>query len=44
MQYYGECWAGNADTVQYDKYGIAPSRMCWNGVGKNWANYVYKII
>lgn len=44
MQYYGECWGGNADTVQYDKYGIAPSRMCWNGVGKNWANYVYKII
>lgn len=44
MQYFGECWGGNADTVQYDKYGIAPPQMCWNGVGKHWTNYVYKII
>lgn len=44
MQFYGECWSGSADTVQYDKYGIAPPQMCWQGVGKSWTNYVYKII
>lgn len=44
IQFYGECWSGSADTVQYDKYGMAPPHMCWNGVGREWTNYVYKII
>ncbi|KAJ7387609.1 hypothetical protein OS493_000944 [Desmophyllum pertusum] len=45
VQYYGECWSGSADDVaQYDRYGSAPPKNCWNGVGKLWTNYVYKIV
>lgn len=44
VQFYGECWSGAANMVQYDKYGVAPPEKCWEGVGKHWTNYVYKIV
>lgn len=44
LQYYGECWSGSPEKIQYDKYGIASSEDCWEGVGKHWTNFVYKIV
>lgn len=44
VQYYGECWSGSNDVAQYDKYGNASPESCWQGVGKHWTNYVYKIV
>ena len=44
VQYYGECWSGSADVAKYDKYGIAPPENCWEGVGEEWTNFVYKIV
>lgn len=41
LQFYGECWSGG---IVYDKYGVSPPDSCWKGVGKKWANFVYKII
>ena len=41
IRYYGECWSGLDAENTYNKYG--PSENCWNGVGKERANYVYKI-
>ncbi|KAK2574277.1 hypothetical protein P5673_000422 [Acropora cervicornis] len=41
LQFYGECWSGG---IVYDKYGVSPPESCWKGVGKQWANFVYKII
>ena len=41
IQYYGECWSGPDTEDTYNKYG--PSGNCWNGVGKEGTNYVYKI-
>ena len=40
-QFYGECWSGLDAENRYNKYG--PSGNCWNGVGKEETNYVYKI-
>ena len=44
VQYYGECWSGSADVAKYDKYGIAPPENCWEGVGEEWTNFVYKLV
>ena len=41
IQYYGECWSGLDAENTYNRYG--PSENCWNGVGKERTNYVYKI-
>ena len=42
IQYYGECFAGKYADKKYDKYGTS-QKGCINGVGKKWANYVYRI-
>lgn len=40
IQFYGECWVSKNDS--YKIYG--PSTNCWNGVGRDFDNYVYEII
>lgn len=40
VQFYGECWVADDDST-YMKHG--PSAACWSGVGKGFANYVYKV-
>jgi hypothetical protein len=40
VQFYGECWSGAAVNETYDKYGKTTE--CWEGVGKDWTNFVYK--
>ncbi|XP_028401263.1 A disintegrin and metalloproteinase with thrombospondin motifs 18-like [Dendronephthya gigantea] len=41
VQFYGECWSGVTANETYDKYGESDS--CWKGVGKHFANFVYKL-
>ncbi|XP_048582546.1 uncharacterized protein LOC5516638 isoform X2 [Nematostella vectensis] len=43
VQYYGECWGSREPKVKYNKFGADPDR-CWSGVGKHFANFVYKIV
>ena len=40
VQFFGECWA--SDTTSYQKLG--QSTNCWNGVGRDYDNYVYEVI
>ena len=40
LQANGQCWAGNRNINQYDKYGITN---CSNPLGDNWTNQVYII-
>lgn len=40
IQFYGECWV--SDTDSYKLYG--PSTNCWNGVGRDYDNYVYEML
>ena len=40
VQFYGECWSGLEASTTYDKYGL--SKNCWNGVGLDWTNAVYR--
>ena len=40
VQFYGECWVSD-DDLKYKKYSQATN--CYQGVGANWSNYVYKI-
>jgi hypothetical protein len=44
IQHYGECWGepGSAASTGYDIYG--KSDMCVQGVGGDWANFVYRIL
>ena len=40
IQYYGECWAGDAATE--NKYYLSGSSTeCWSGTGGAGVNYVY---
>ena len=41
LQFYGECYSGKDAGKNYDKYGR--SKNCINSVGKENANYVYRI-
>ena len=41
VQFYGECWTGTNANATYNKHG--ESTECWEGVGKHWANFVYKL-
>ena len=48
VQYYGECYGGKGAGTSYAKHG--KSGECWvfdkqsgYGVGKDWANFVYRI-
>ena len=41
VQFYGECWSGPEASLTYNRYG--PSDSCWEGVGKDWTNMVYKL-
>lgn len=40
IQFYGECWVLKNDF--YKIYGLFIN--CWNGVGRDFDNYVYEII
>ena len=40
IQFFGECWV--SDTDSYKTHG--PSTNCWNGVGRDYDNYVYEMI
>ena len=40
IQFFGECWV--SDTESYKLYG--PSTNCWNGVGRDYDNYVYEVL
>ena len=39
VQFYAECWA--SDDEKFRDYGQVTN--CYNGVGTQWSNYVYKI-
>ena len=39
VQFYKECWASNDEKFRH--YGQATN--CYDGVGTDWSNYVYKI-
>jgi len=39
VQFFTECWA--SDDEKFRDYGQATN--CYNGVGTQWSNYVYKI-
>ena len=41
VQFYGECWSGVTANETYDQYGEATN--CWEGVGEEWSNFVYKL-
>jgi hypothetical protein len=41
IQYYGECWSDGFAEERYNKYGASSN--CEHGVGKNWANMVYRL-
>ncbi|XP_020917135.1 uncharacterized protein LOC110254475 [Exaiptasia diaphana] len=41
IQFYGECWSGPDDDVQYDRDG--PSTDCRNGVGEEKSFMVYQV-
>ncbi|XP_022808637.1 uncharacterized protein LOC111345619 [Stylophora pistillata] len=40
IQFYGECWV--SDTKSYEVHG--QSTNCWNGVGRDYDNYVYEAL
>eukprot|EP00794_Sanderia_malayensis_P004811 gene4811-5441_t len=40
IEYYGECWFGSEDNVNYVRDG--KSTDCWNGVGKENTMFVYQ--
>ena len=40
IQFFGECWV--SDTESYKVHG--PSTNCWNGVGRDYDNYVYEVL
>lgn len=40
IQFFGECWV--SDTKSYKAHG--PSTNCWNGVGRDYDNYVYEAL
>jgi len=40
IQFYGECWVSD-DDEKYKTFGQATN--CYEGVGAQWSNYVYKI-
>ena len=40
IQFFGECWV--SDTESYKAHG--PSTNCWNGVGRDYDNYVYEAL
>jgi len=40
LQAGGQCWAGNRNINQYDKYGITD---CANALGDRWSNQIYII-
>ena len=40
IQFFGECWV--SDTESYKVHG--PSTNCWNGVGRDYDNYVYEAL
>ena len=42
LQFYGECWSGPRAHSTYDKDG--ESKNCVLGVGKERANFVYKLV
>ena len=42
IQFYGECWGGQDKSTSYDMHG--KSTNCVMGVGKEYTNYVYKMI
>jgi hypothetical protein len=42
IQFYGECWSGPQAHQTYSNDGH--STMCINGVGRGFANMVYKLI
>lgn len=41
VQFYGECYSSKNAQNNYDKHG--KSNNCVSGVGKDWANFVYRI-
>ena len=41
MQFFGECWSGANAGKTFAKDGV--SKDCYEGVGKNRANAVYRI-
>lgn len=41
LQFYGECWSGPQDKLNYARNGS--SKNCDKGVGKDRANFVYKL-
>lgn len=42
LQYYGECWSGPRAHSTY--YEDGPSKRCVFGVGKGFANFVYRLV
>ena len=42
LQFYGECWSGPQAHLTYDEDG--KSKHCVLGVGKNRANFVYRLV
>ncbi|XP_031549649.1 kielin/chordin-like protein [Actinia tenebrosa] len=40
VQYYGECWSDGSAEERYNMYGVSTN--CEHGVGKDWANMVYR--
>ena len=42
VQFYGECYSGVEGEKTYNKDG--PSKDCIMGVGKGYANFVYKLV
>ena len=41
VQFYGECWGGPNAGKTYARDGT--SKKCWNGVGKQETNAVYRL-
>lgn len=44
VQFYGECWSGENAELTYDKYGSSDDCDLINKVGKNWSNFVYRLV
>lgn len=42
LQFYGECWSGSRAHSTY--YEDGPSKRCVFGVGKGFANFVYRLV
>ena len=41
LHYYGECWSGKDAGKTYNRHGRSVE--CWEGVGKEKANFVYRL-